>query len=582
MRFLFSSLSQNAQKFRVRRSFIALALTSSLISQVFGSQFTQAQTTAFCQLPADAIVEKESLRQAALSGDKTAQERYRNLLTEDTQRLRQCRNQTWPQTQATWLRLYPCDLKPGVLDKLMDRIVNRGYNQVYVEVFYDGQVLLPTADNPTAWPSVVRSSDGSRADLLAQAIQKGHERGLSVYAWMYSMNFGYSYNQHTDRQPVLARNGRGQTSLSVVNLNDADIDFSTVEADKVFVDPYNYQAKQDLNRVIQEVLQRKPDGVLFDYIRYPHQNGAASVASQTKDLWIYGDAAQQALLQRAMNKKGRDLIQRYVSQGSIRASDIAAVNRLYPSESQPMWQGRRPSAPSGPRYRVFVKVQGQPDKAYQVKGLVPEAFLSSYRGQAVMQAGVFNDRAQADALLEGLRQNNLQGTLEVLAPSQQAITFSQSRLQQELWLLSVAHAFQGVVDFLNNATAPVRQQGIPAGAVFFPEGNRPVGRGYDSRMQPWDRFPGSIQWHPMAYGVCGNPGCIVSQVQTVVKQAPAGTRISPVLAGYWGRSIEGRPSLEAQMYAIRQAVPRVNSVSHFAFSWQEPEFTRDRQSCSVR
>lgn len=582
MRFLASNLSQKAQKFRVRRSFIALALTSSLISHVFGSQPAQAQTTAFCQLPGDAIAKKESLRQAAVNGSEAAQKLYQDLLTEDAQRLRQCRNQTWPQTQAVWLRLYPCDLKPGALDKLMDRIANRGYNQVYVEVFYDGQVLLPTTDNPTAWPSVVRASEYSRADLLAQAIQKGHERGLGVYAWMYSMNFGYSYNQHTDRQQVLARNGRGQTSLSVVNLNDADIDFSTVEADKVFVDPYNYQAKQDLNRVIQEVLERKPDGVLFDYIRYPHQNGAASVATQTRDLWIYGDAAQQAILQRGMNKKGRDLIQRYMSQGSIRAGDIAAVNRLYPGESQPMWQGRRPTAPSGPRYRVFVKVQGQSEKANQVKNLVPEAFLAKYRGQAVMQVGVFNDRAQADGLLEGLRQNDIQGTLEVLAPSQQAVVLSQSNLQRELWLLSVAHAFQGVVDFLNNATFPVLRQGIPAGAVFFPEGNRPVGRGFDSRMQPWDRFPGSIQWHPMSYGLCGNPSCIVSQVQTVVKQAPAGTRVSPVLAGYWGRSIEGRPSLEAQMYAIRQAVPRVNSVSHFAFSWQEPEFTRERQSCSAR
>lgn len=581
MRFL-SSLSQKARQSSVCRSFVALVLTGSLVSQALGNKPAQAQLTEFCQLSADAIAQKEALRQAAINGNQAAKDRYRDQLDKDKERLRQCRSQTWPQTQAVWLRLYPCDLKPGVLDKVMDRVVNRGYNQVYVEAFYDGQVLLPADDNPTAWPSVVRDPALTKADLLAQAIQKGRERGLGVYAWMYSMNFGYSFGQNADRQQVLARNGRGQTSLSVVNLDDANIDFSTVEADKVFVDPYSHQAKADLNRLIQAVLQRKPDGVLFDYIRYPHQNGAASVATQVGDLWIYGGAAQQALLQRAQNRKGRDLIQRYISQGHIKASDITAVNQLYPDEPQPLWQGRNSSPISGPRYRVFVSVDGQPQKVVQVKNLIPAAFRSDYQKQTVMQVGIFNDRAEADMLLQNLRQNSLEGTLQVLPPSRQDISISQSRLQQELWLLGVAHAFQGVVDFLSSAVAPVQQQGIAAGAVFFPESNRAVGRGYDSRMQPWDRFPGSIQWHPMSYAICGSPSCIVSQVQNVLRQAPAGTRISPVLAGQWRQAVQGRPSLEAQMNAIRQATPQINSVSHFAFSWQEPEFTQERVSCSSR
>lgn len=54
----------------------------------------------------------------------------------------------------------------------MDRIVNRGYNQVYLEVFYDGQVLLPATANPTAWPSVIRTPGAENIDILATAIKK--------------------------------------------------------------------------------------------------------------------------------------------------------------------------------------------------------------------------------------------------------------------------------------------------------------------------------------------------------------------------------------------------------------------------
>ena len=78
-----------------------------------------------------------------------------------------------PQVQAIWLRLYPCDARPGAIEQIMDHIVNKGYNQVYVETFYDGQVLLPSSNNPTVWPSVVRHTGKEKVDLLTQAIEKG-------------------------------------------------------------------------------------------------------------------------------------------------------------------------------------------------------------------------------------------------------------------------------------------------------------------------------------------------------------------------------------------------------------------------
>ena len=131
---------------------IATIVASSLVATNFGFYPAQAQTTAYCQLAEAAKQEKQNLLQATLNGDRDAQSRYQGLINQHAGRLQECRNRTWPQVQAIWLRLYPCDLQPGKLDDIMDRIINRGYNQVYVEVFADGQVLLPMGSNRTASP----------------------------------------------------------------------------------------------------------------------------------------------------------------------------------------------------------------------------------------------------------------------------------------------------------------------------------------------------------------------------------------------------------------------------------------------
>ena len=492
---------------------LGTALLTVTASPYLGSAPAAAALKATCQATPEQISKKNNLRQAATLGDSEASDRYKELLASEAKRLQECRSQNWPGNQAIWLRLYPCDANPGVLEAALDRIVDKGYNQVYVEVFYDGQVLLPQADNPTPWPSVVRSPGFENVDLLAQSIAKGRERGLKVYAWLFTMNFGYTYGQRQDRQEALARNGEGQTTLSLSQ--DATLHDQTgnAQVDRVFIDPYSPIARRDYSWLVSSTLKRKPDGVLFDYVRYMRGTGAASVVGGIKDLWIYGSASKQRLWQRGLNQKGTELIRRYFTQGHITAEDIQAVDNLYSNEGEPLWQGRRP-----PKTKtVATAAERQP------------------------------------------------------------------LLQWELWYLSVAHAVQGVLDFVNLAFEPVRQQGIPGGVVFFPYANRPVGNsGYDSRLQAWDRFPSEMEWHSMAYGNCGNTKCIVDEIQRVLRMAAPETEIVPALAGYWGKSEKNRPSLEQQMFAVQRLGRRINSVSHFAYSWQEPESDNERRFCQLK
>lgn len=492
------------RSYRLGRCGVLLGwLSGSLLASINLHPPAVAQTNAYCQLSVGEITQTSAVHQLALQGDQAAQQRYKTLVRQHAQQLQQCRSQTWPQKQAIWLRLYPCDAVDGVLEEVLDRIVSRGYNEVYLEVFYNGQVLLPAAQNSTSWPSMLRTPGYENKDLLAEAVVLGRERGLKVYAWMFTLNFGYTYGQRAEAQQVLARNGQGDTSLTS---RAPESDGTEVNADELFIDPYHPQAKHDYINLLQAVLQRQPDGVLFDYIRYPKGTGSASVASRVQDLWIYGAAAQQALYQRALNQKGLDLMQRFLAKGSISSADMSDLAARYPEEPIPLWQG-----------------------------------LTPVNGASV------------------------------------------GDWQSELWRLSVAHAVQGILDFLAMAVSPVQQRGLQAGAVFFPEANQTVGQqGYDSRLQPWERFPSTIDWHPMAYATCADASCIVAQIQRVAAQARPGTQIQPALAGSWGQTINNHPPLETQMQAIRQALPQIQAVSHFAFSWQEPQFDHNRKFCQLR
>ena len=481
---------------RLRYSKILSALTIiSLCGSFIATEPAGAAVGPYCQFAPEEVEAKEKLLNASLENEQ-ATPQYNAIVREHTQMLQLCRSQTWPEEQAIWLRLYPCDISPGSLDLVLDRIVNLGYNKIHLEVFYDSQVLLPPGDNPTPWTPVVRSPEANNVDLLQQTIDKARQRGLKVYAWLFTMNFGYTYAQRPDRQEALARNGTGEDSLTFVQ-----------DRSQAFIDPYSSLAQSDYYNLVQAVLQRQPDGILFDYVRYPRGVGGQSYVQSVKDLWIYGKSSLNALYDRATNDKGLAIIQKYIDTGNLTTEDLQNIDDRYPEEEF-QWQG--------------------------------------------------------------------------LNLSESEVKRSPQALLQELWFFSVAHAAQGVIDFLTFAAKPAQDRGISAGAVFFPDANRLVGSaGFDSRLQAWDKFPADLEWHPMAYAVCEQADCVVEQVETVMETASPTTEVIPALAGAWGQEYRQHPPLETQMEALRKATPEINAISHFSYAWLEPERDRLRKSCNL-
>ena len=505
-----SGLNHSGQKLfrlkKITKSPSTKLIATTLITLVsllnpWSTKLTEAAVGPYCQFAPEEIKAKENLLKASLEDREnvTSAQKYDAIVQKHTEMLQLCRSQTWPEEQAVWLRLYPCDASPGSIDYVLDRIVNLGYNKIHLEVFYDSQVLLPPGDNPTPWTSVINTPGQENIDLLQQTIDKAHQRGLKAYAWMFTMNFGYTYAQRPDRQSALARNGTGKDSLTFVD-----------DRAQAFIDPYSRQAQADYYNLIQAVLKREPDGVLFDYVRYPRGVGGQSYVHNVRDLWIYSEASLNALYNRASNKKGLAVIEKYIDTGNLTTSDLKAIEAKFPKVNA-RWQGRR----------------NFPDAKKNIE----------------------------------LRRNIL---------------------QKDLWFFSVAHAAQGIIDFLSFSAQPVKTRNLPAGAVFFPDANRLVGTtAFDSRLQAWDKFPADLEWHPMAYAVCeGETKCITDQVETVLKTAAQKTKVTPALAGAWGKVYRDHPPLEAQIEALRKATPEVNSISHFSYAWQEPDRDRQRKSCN--
>jgi len=442
---------------------------------------------------------------------------YQALVAKHKDQLNACRSKDPIKTQALWLRLYVKDTKPEVLADVLDRIVNRGYNAVYVEVFYDGRILLPVSDNPTPWRSLTEEAvkAGKVAadyDLWAEIIRQGQQRGLRVHGVSSTMNFGYSYGQVQNRSSVLALNGRGETSISrslfdpSSNLvaNGQAFYLDPTEADHLFIDPYNLLAKSDFSVAIASLVKRQPDGILFDYLRYPSHKG---LVNNVKDLWIYGEAARKSLLNSMPNEGSKQLMAMYLEQGKITPE-------------------------------VMQKIQKQNSGISQTQSKNPE--------------------------------------------------FAAKVGEQLLWQLAVNHARQGVLNFVNEAIAIVNNSGnnlsnqnldskMTIGTVFSPTGNFQKSGAYDQRMQPWERFPLTLERHPMTYPICNDGKCVANEVMNVIKASKA-NKVCPVLAGTWGQSWRGHPSLEIQMQAIKAVAPQISCVSHFMYGWVEPDSEQERKA----
>lgn len=174
------------------------------------------------------------------------------------------------QRRGLWIRPYRGDLTGMDVLEVLDNAQRMGITEIYVETFQNGTLHYrsPSGLFPPATPGV---------ELLNVYSREARKRGMKVYAWLHTLNFGKAYGEAHPEQ--LVRDGFGRTS-------DAS------EKPSWRVSPSHPEVRRRLNLMAWELASSGlVDGIQLDYIRYPVRlvDGDIDSTPDPRNFWGYSE-----------------------------------------------------------------------------------------------------------------------------------------------------------------------------------------------------------------------------------------------------------------------------------------------------
>ncbi len=163
----------------------------------------------------------------------------------------------------------PLSSQPA-LEKTLQFAEQGGFDTLFVQV-YRGDKAWFDSSVADASPFVEnRSRMGG--DPLEQLIQRAHQRGIKIHAWVNTLTLSQN-----ERAPVLKKFGtdiltldqHGRSALGKKRKEGLDGFYQ--KEDQLFLEPGDPRVKEHLRAIILEIATKYPelDGIHFDYIRYP-------------------------------------------------------------------------------------------------------------------------------------------------------------------------------------------------------------------------------------------------------------------------------------------------------------------------
>lgn len=147
--------------------------------------------------------------------------------------------------KGLWIRPYRRDASALDVLEVMDNAQSLGITDLFVEAFRGGRTNYK--GNPT-FPS--RYAE----DVLEVYTREGRRRGIKIHAWIHTLDFGPDWAKaHPD---TLVLDGFGNTSTST-------------ERGSNRVSPALAEVQREIGRLVDDLAERRVDGVMLDYLRYP-------------------------------------------------------------------------------------------------------------------------------------------------------------------------------------------------------------------------------------------------------------------------------------------------------------------------
>jgi uncharacterized lipoprotein YddW (UPF0748 family) len=150
--------------------------------------------------------------------------------------------------------------------KLVDYAKKSRIEILYVQVYRANKAWFASEyadDSPYA-----DCVDSVGEDPLYLLINRAHEKGIKVYAWLNLLSLSANKNA-----PMLKKYGN---SILTRNLKEKKRQEDYKIDNQYFLEPGDLRVRAELVNIVDEVLNGYPglDGILFDYIRYPDKDPA--------------------------------------------------------------------------------------------------------------------------------------------------------------------------------------------------------------------------------------------------------------------------------------------------------------------
>lgn len=181
--------------------------------------------------------------------------------------------------RGLWIRPYRGDLSGLHVLEVLDNAQAMGITEIYVEAFHNGMLHYKSPSNvfPLATPATARAPE---VELLKVYSREARRRGMRIYAWLHTLNFGQAYGEKHPEQ--LVRDGFG-------NLSGAS------EKQSWRVSPSHPEVRRRLNLLAWELASSgMVDGIQLDYIRYPVRlkDGDVDPSADPRNYWGYSEHQQ--------------------------------------------------------------------------------------------------------------------------------------------------------------------------------------------------------------------------------------------------------------------------------------------------
>lgn len=163
----------------------------------------------------------------------------------------------WPKYPATDSK--SIERQKSDMRAMLDEVASMGLNTVFFQARIRGEVFYPSRIEP--WSYIVSGKAGVSPgyDPLAFVVEECHRRGLECHAWLVTVPVGsVKQVQRQGRQALPER--RPELCVKLKS--------------EWYLNPGHPQAAEYVASIAREIAtQYDVDGIHFDYIRYPSENG---------------------------------------------------------------------------------------------------------------------------------------------------------------------------------------------------------------------------------------------------------------------------------------------------------------------